>query len=393
MNFSRMICMALVTTALSGVSVGSGFAQTPDPLTVRTVSGSVTGVSANEIESWMGIPYAAPPVGALRWQPPQSPANWTVPLKAGTAPTACVQNADLGVFARPGGSEDCLYLNVSRSHEAVKSGKKLPVFVWFHGGALWVGQGSDYAPTKLARDGKAIVVTVNYRLGVFGFLANQALDREGHTFGNYGLMDQQAALRWVQKNISAFGGDPENVTIGGESSGGNSVMAHIASPDSKGLFQHAVAMSGSGIVARYPAFGAPRPLPVAEAVGAEFAKAVNCKPEDTACLRGLSTKRILDAQRPYLLNEFIIDGKTLPIHPLDAYRSGRINKVTLVTGTNRDEGRFFAALPELLTGKPLTEANYPTALSGFYDSTLLRKVMQEYPRRYPASRCFGLLEK
>jgi para-nitrobenzyl esterase len=140
-----------------------------------------------------------------------------------------------------------LYLNVYRSADVALSGQKLPVVVWIHGGALQVGQGGDYDPSKLATHGKAIVVTLNYRLGVFGFLAHPAIDGEGHDFANYGLMDQQAALRWIQQNIAVFGGDPANITIAGESSGGNSVMAHIASPLSAGLFQHVIAMSGGGI--------------------------------------------------------------------------------------------------------------------------------------------------
>jgi para-nitrobenzyl esterase len=378
MKLLRHARAALTFIAAMAVA-GAAAAQTPAPLAVGTASGPVTGVSARGVDTWLGIPYAAPPVGALRWQPPRPTDSWTVPIKANTLPSSCAQNADLGVFARAGGSEDCLYLNIYRGAEAAQSGQKLPVFVWIHGGALWVGQGGDYDATKLALEGKAVVVTLNYRLGAFGFLAHPALDREGHAFGNYGLMDQQAALRWVKQNIAAFGGDPANVTIAGESSGGNSVMAHIASPGSAGLFQHAVALSGSGIVTRHPGFGAPRPLAVAEEAGAGLAKAVGCKPDDAACLRALPTKRILDAQNPYLINEFVVDGQTLPVHPADAFRTGRINKVTLVSGTTRDEGRFFIALPELLTGKPLMQAGYAATLSGLYDAKLLPRVMREYP--------------
>jgi para-nitrobenzyl esterase len=359
--------------------LGTGSAQTLDPLAVQTASGPVTGVSGKGVDSWLGVPYAKPPIGALRWQPPQSNEPWTVLRKANTLPSSCPQNAELGVFARAGGNEDCLYLNVYKSAEAPRTGHKLPVFVWIHGGSLWVGQGADYDPAKIAVDGKAIVVTINYRLGAFGFFAHPAIDREEHASGNYGLMDQQAALRWVQQNIAAFGGDPADVTIAGESSGGNSVMAHVASPTSAGLFQHAIAMSGAGVMTRHPGFGAPRPLEVAQQAGAGLAKALGCEPADVACLRSLPTKRILDAQSPYTLNEFVIDGQTLPIHPADAFRTGRVNKVTLVNGTTRDEGRFFIALPELLTGKPLTEDGYPTALTGLYGAKMLPQVLREYP--------------
>lgn len=283
------------------------------------------------------------------------------------------------MFARAGGSEDCLYLNVYRSAQANIVKEKLPVFVWIHGGALQVGQGGDYDPSKLAAHGKAVVVTLNYRLGLFGFLAHPALDGEGHDFGNYGLMDQQTALHWVQRNIAAFGGDPSNVTISGESSGGNSVMAHIAAPQSAGLFHHVVAMSGSGIMTRHPAFGAPRPLQVAREIGKAFAKAVGCETGGAACLRALPTKSILDAQQPFALNEFIIDGKLLPIHPSDAYRTGQFNRATLVHGSTRDEGRFFVALPELASGKALSDVDYPLWIEQQYGKVLAPKVLSEYP--------------
>lgn len=346
---------------------------------VTTSSGPVTGTVIDGISAWLGLPYAAPPVGKLRWQPPQPVKPWSVTIKANTLASSCAQNADLGVFARAGGNEDCLYLNVYRPAAAQVSDKKLPVFVWIHGGALQVGQGGDYDPSKLVKQGKNVVVTLNYRLGVFGFLSTPVLDSEGHESGNYGLMDQQAALRWVQKNISAFGGDPSDVTISGESSGGNSVMAHIAAPRSAGLFQHVVAMSGAGIMSRHPAFGSPLPLDVARETGTEFAKALGCKPEDATCLRELPTKRILDVQPSFALNEFIIDGKTLPVHPADAYKSGKINHVTLINGTTRDEGRFFVALPELLTGEALQESDYSDWIGRQYGSALKNRVMAEYP--------------
>ena len=372
----RRLLVALTATAALNAQA---FDQVRQPLSIDTSAGEIVGSTLKGIDAWLGIPYAAAPVGALRWQPPQPHASWTTPLKATTLPNACAQNADLGVFARAGGSEDCLYLNVYRSAQATHAGQRLPVFVWIHGGALQVGQGGDYDPSKLASFGKAVVVTLNYRLGVFGFLAHPSLDGEGDDFANYGLMDQQAALRWVRDNIAAFGGDPANVTIAGESSGGNSVMAHIAAPASGGLFQHVVAMSAGGIMTRHPAFGAPRPLEVAREIGVSFSRAVGCENGAAACLRALSTKRILDAQQPYVLNEFIIDGKMLPVHPSDAFRTGRINRATLVSGSTRDEGTFFLALPEILTGKVVTPGEYPSLLEAQYGKALAPKVMREYP--------------
>lgn len=371
-------------TTLAAFIVAVGLSTTStalsqEPLSVMTASGSVVGASSDGIESWQGMPYAAPPIGPLRWRPPQSASSWDRPLKANALASSCAQNADLGVFARAGGSEDCLYLNVYRSIDESRGGNQKPVFVWIHGGALQVGQGGDYDPTKLAKEGGAVVVTFNYRLGVLGFLSHPDLDGEGHEFGNYGLMDQQAALRWVQQNIEKFGGDPTNVTIAGESSGGNSVMAHIASPGSKGLFQHVIAMSGGGIMARHPAFGAPRPLEVARESGKGFAEAAGCETGVAQCLRSLSTKQVLDTQTPYMLNEFVIDGKVLPVHPADAYRTGAINQVTLVSGSTRDEGRFFLALPELATDKALTDEDYPEQINRQYGAQLSPEVLKQYP--------------
>ncbi|HAV1777324.1 TPA: carboxylesterase family protein [Enterobacter hormaechei subsp. steigerwaltii] len=374
-RFNRLLLSAVLPAAIMSVSP----AVAASSLTITTQSGPVTGSAANGLQSWLGLPYAAPPVGELRWQPPQPVKHWVEPRNVQTLASSCAQNGILGDFARAGGSEDCLYLNVYRNEAEVSAGNKRPVFVWIHGGGLQVGQGGDYDPSQLATQGKAVVVTLNYRLGVFGFLANSALDKEGHDFANYGLMDQQAALRWVKQNISAFGGDPDNVTIGGESSGGNSVMAHIASPRSAGLFQHAVAMSGGGIMAKYPAFGSPRPLDVALKTGNDFAKALGCDANDADCLRSLSTSDILKVQNPYALNEFVIDGKILPEHPGDAFRKGNFNPVTLVSGSNRDEGRFFVAVSEHLTGKTPTEETYPQWIEQQFGRKLAPAVMKEYP--------------
>ena len=152
---------------------------------------------------------------SLRWRPPQAPRSWAETYDADKSGNACVQNADLGAFATAGGSEDCLYLNVYLPRAAVQARKPLRVFVWIHGGSLWVGQGSDYDPRKLALDGEAVVVSLNYRLGMFGFFAHPAIDGEGHPFANYGQMDQIFALDWVKRNIAAFGGDPNNIAVRG----------------------------------------------------------------------------------------------------------------------------------------------------------------------------------
>ena len=346
--------------------------------TVQIDSGPIKGRIDGKLQSYLGIPYAAPPVGELRWKPPVSPAPWTAERQATAYGESCPQNADLGVFGKPGGVEDCLTLNVFASQEALQAKEKLPVLVWIHGGSLWVGAARDYNPEKLAIEGKAVVVTLNYRLGLLGFFATPALKREGHAVGNFGLMDQQFALDWVQRNIAAFGGDPDNVTISGESSGGNSVMAHVISPKSAGKFQHAISMSGSALILRYPTFGAARPLEVAEQVGDGFAKAVGCDTNDLNCLRALPLKTILSEQTPYLINQTIIDGETIPMHPGDALKSGKFNRVTLVNGTTRDEGAFFTGFVENATQAPLTQTSYKDLMKMYFGEHT-DAVAQQYP--------------
>lgn len=259
------------------------------------------------------------------------------------------------------------------------------MFVWLHGGSLWVCQSGDYDPSRLVREGKAIVVTLNYRLGMFGFFAHPAITAEEHPSASYGQMDQSFALDWVQRNIAAFGGDPLDVTIAGESSGGNSVVAQVVSPWSAGKFQQAIGMSGASVMLRHPSFGAPRPLDEAEAVGADFAEATGCAEADevTSCLRALTPGQILAPQTPYLINQTIIDGDFMPEHPAEALREERFNRVTLVNGITRDAGRFFVALPEKATGQSVTEDTYPAALVGFFGESLGAEVEAESsPRDY-----------
>ncbi|WP_222890415.1 carboxylesterase family protein [Enterobacter sp. C2] len=355
--------------------------QIAEAAIVHTQSGPVEGSSRQGMDFWEGIPFAAAPTGALRWQPPQPVKTWTRPLVVTKPAAACAQNADLGVFSKAGGQEDCLYLNVYRSSSANPQ-KKRPVFVWIYGGALEVGQADHYNPIKLATQGNAVIATFNYRVGVLGFYANPSLNGKNHNYANYGLMDQQAALRWVRANIAEFGGDPDNVTIAGESSGGDSVMANILSPAASGLFQHAIALSGSTLITRYPAFGASIPHDVAVKAAEDFAKSVGCTQDDANCLRALSTEQILKAQTPFAFRQFIIDGQLIPQHPADAFREGRFNnKVTLVNGGNHDEGTLFAALPELATGNAMTEDNYAEAMKSIFGEAMLPAVLKEYPAK------------
>lgn len=358
--------------------------QVPVETLVKTNSSIIKGVQNGDLLSWLGIPYAASPAGNLRWKPPVAPAKWSGVFQADKFGNFCPQNADLGVFGKSGGQEDCLNLNVYVSKTALKEGKKLPVLFWIHGGSLWVGAGRDYDASKLAEEGRAIVVTINYRLGILGYFAHPAIDAEGHRFANYGLMDQQFALDWVRSNIGAFGGDADNITISGESSGGNSVLAHVVSPDSAGKFQHAIAMSGGAVALKFPAFGAPKPLFYAENMGTEFAEATGCDGENTAaCLRALPLDKVLAEQKPYLINQVVIDGTVIPQHPGDAFKTGHFNHVTLINGSTRDEGTFFAGFPENETGNVMQGKTYLDSMTFFFGK-LAEKVMGEYPvEHYP----------
>ena len=230
------------------------------------------GLLSPDINAFLGIPYAAPPLGALRWTPPRPHGHWHGVLEATQVGTPCPQR---DFFGTEFGNEDCLFLNVYtpglKKNENKHNG--LPVMVWIHGGSLVTGSRGLYDPMPLVEKGGVIVVTINYRLGVLGFLAHPALDAEGHLNANYGLMDQQFALQWVQRNIAAFGGDPKRVTIFGESAGGLSVYANLASPTAAGLFRRAIAESGA-----YASFQdylqSIAPVAAAEAEGATFAASV-----------------------------------------------------------------------------------------------------------------------
>jgi para-nitrobenzyl esterase len=226
--------------------------------------------------------------------------------------------------------------------------------VWIHGGSLVTGESDDYDPAGLVHDG-VIVVTINYRLGALGFLAHPALaGRPGGPSGNYGLMDQQAALRWVQSNIAAFGGDPRAVTIFGESAGGLSVLAQLASPRARGLFARAIVESGTYDMAQAP-------LAKAEAAGKAFAADAGCSAQTAACLRSLPVPAILDINDPAAYQP-VIDGRVLTRSLSAAFASGQFSRVPVINGANHDEGRLDVAESDL-NGVPVTAANYHSMIA------------------------------
>ncbi|HKN98541.1 MAG TPA: carboxylesterase family protein [Pseudonocardiaceae bacterium] len=320
-----------------------------DAPVISTSGGAVRGVATATTDEFLGIPYAAPPVGRLRWAPPAPAARWHGVRDATHFAPHCAQPG--GSFGKASMSEDCLYLNVFKP---AGHASHLPVMVWIHGGALVTGESDDYDPTNLVRN-RAVVVTINYRLGALGFLAHPALaDRPGGPSGDYGLMDQQAALRWVRDNIGQFGGDSHNVTIFGESAGGLSVLSQLVSHGARGLFGRAIVESGS-----YNPTQAS--LADAEASGERFATQAGCADQTAACLRGLPVATILANENTSGYTPDV-DGQVLTQSLKTAFATGQFNRVPIVDGTNHDEWRLFVAVSEL-EGHPVTAANYQSMIS------------------------------
>jgi para-nitrobenzyl esterase len=359
---------------------------------VTTGDGAVRGTTAGTVNEFLGIPYAAPPTGNLRWRPPAPPADWRGVRDATQFGPSCPQPPS--PFAPPGPfSEDCLYLNVytpsrDADHRLLHDGDEdgLPVLVWIHGGGLTEDAGRNYDGSKLAADG-TVVVTINYRLGALGFLAHPALaSRPGGSAGNYGLMDQQAALRWVRDNIRHFGGDPHNVTIAGESAGGLSVLAQMVSPGSRGLFQQAIIQSGSFALNQ-------RSLADAEAAGETFAAQAGCPDQTAACLRQLPVSDLVNPN--FVEIPGVVDGKVLTEPIGAALAAGQFARVPVLNGTNHDEERIFVTIGLTVSQgtdvpipeQPVTTGNYQTDIAAALGVPAARAaaIAAEYPpAAYPS---------
>ena len=369
---AQRLVVGLVAACVGGMgwSASAKGEHDDDDVVVMTDRGPIRGTETRKMREYLGIPYAAPPVGVLRWQPPRPHARWHTLLNATSFSGHCPQPASL--VGQASLTEDCLYLNVytpkrSERHDGDDhrsgrgddhDGHRHPVMVWIQGGGLTTGESDDYDPSKLVKEGDAVVVTMNYRLGVLGFFAHPALTAESpdHVSGNYGLMDQQFALQWVRRNIARFGGDPDNVTIFGHSAGGVSVHAHLASPTATGLFHKAIVQSG--------AYSLVQPtLSAAESYGAAVGSLAGCS--DALCLRALPVSAVLALQGSAFPNGFvpIVDGRVLPQSVGTAFASGQFNRVPVIEGSNHDEWRFFVGTTELATGTPLSAAGYVPAIA------------------------------
>jgi para-nitrobenzyl esterase len=344
----------LLTTALAASASGQN--------RVKTANGMVEGVSekTSRIRAFKGIPFAAPPVGDLRWQPPQPVQDWQGVRQTNQFGPRCMQRAvfgDMG-FRSNGMSEDCLYLNVWTPAKSNK--EQLPVLVYFYGGGFIAGDGSEWRYDGESMATKGIVtLTVNYRLGVFGFLAHPELTKESsrRASGNYGLLDQSAALLWVQKNIAAFGGDPKKVNIAGESAGSISVSAQMASPLSKDLIAGAIGESGS-LIGTLSAVS----LTAAEESGVKFANLVGAS--SLAALRAMPAEQLLEASgkpgAPYPAPT--IDGYLFPKPPVEIFAAGEQAHVPLLVGSNSEESGYSGVLGR---EQPTLE-NYHKALQRLY---------------------------
>lgn len=347
---------------------------------VRTDLGPVRGRSQPGYRLFQGIPFAAPPTGSLRWRPPQPTRAWRDVYDATYPRSQCAQ------LPPPYGGEtsygeDCLYLNVTTPGRANRR-HGLPVMVWIHGGGNTTGSASIYDAAKLAVDGDVVVVTVNYRLGPLGWLAHPGLETGAdrrYQAGNYGLLDQQAALRWVRRNARAFGGNPGNVTIFGESAGAADSCANLASPTAAGLFHKVIAQS-------YTCVASARTEDSAEAEGAALAEAVGCgtgSPAATAaCLRAVPVKTLLETFEAKGMNPGPVAGgdRVLPLRPAQAIEQGRFNRVPVMHGNTLDEWRLFVSL---VYPNPMTAAEYEGIVRTTYgadaDAILARYPAADYP--------------
>ncbi len=348
---------------------------------VQTGGGPVRGVVHAGYRSFWGIPYAAPPVGELRWRSPQPPQPWAGPRDATRPGSRCPQLANALSSAQGGGEEDCLFVNVT-TPDSARADQLKPVMVYLHATGPSDGAGSDFDPHRLAVDGDVVVVTLNFRLGILGNFGFHGLAGSG----GFGLEDQQAALRWVQRNAAAFGGNPDNVTLFGYSGGGFAVCAQLTSPSAAGLFHRAIIQSAPCPIS-YPAGALPglteavpsiwRSPSELEALGSAVAAGLGCADPATVleCLRALPASGLIEQNPVYASMGY--GAPVLPEDPVTALREGRFHPVPVISGATRDEMRFFVAF-QILADQPVTPDAYPQLLEAAFGEAA-GQVADRYP--------------
>lgn len=357
-----------------------------DTVVVDTDKGLLRGRQHTNYRTFRGVPFAAPPIGPRRWRAPDEPRPWQGVRSALESGNRCPQ-AESATGAPASRTEDCLYLEVTTPDTATPTHPK-PVMVWLHGGGFVEGAGSEYDPRRLAIEGDVVVVTVNYRLGIFGNFGYPDLAGSGA----FGIQDQQAALRWVHRNIASFGGTPDNITLFGQSAGGQSVCAQLASPTSAGLFDRAIIQSAfctRDIPAGVLAPGLPTSSPWESAKsraerGAAAAKDLGCADEkDTmSCLRELPVDRLMPWFGQFASPSY--GNEVLPRNPYDMLRRNQLHRVPVLSGTTRDEMTYAQGLFDLAKGGPLTEREYRANLSEAFGDDAAKRIARLYPSRdYP----------
>lgn len=366
-------CFIIFFVALLSINPGSFAQLAGDKPRVKTANGIVEGVNSSGVKIFKGIPFAAPPVGELRWKAPQPAKNWEGVRKADMFGPNAMQNNVFGDmnFGTDRMDEDCLYLNIWTP--SVTGNEKLPVLVYFHGGGLMAGSGSEprYAGESMARNG-IISITVNYRLGIFGYFSHPELTKESpnHSSGNYGFLDQVASLEWIKNNIKEFGGDPNRITIAGESAGSISVSALMCSPLSKHLISGAISSSGS-------LMGALSPISLADAEKNGVKVTSDLGVSSLKSLRDIPAEKLLQVKGQFSTT---IDGYFIPKAPVEIYANGEQAKVPLLIGWNSEE----MVSMYLLRGKQPTLENFKAAVkTTFGDNT--EKIAELYKATDDAS--------
>ncbi|THV40863.1 carboxylesterase/lipase family protein [Glycomyces buryatensis] len=375
---SLKILAAALVGAVVLATAGVSYAETGDPSLVETSSGSLRGTVTEGHRTFLGIPYATPPVGDLRWRATEPVEPWTG-IRDATEPGSMCPQADWQTGNPVAGSEDCLYLNVDAPLDPQGP---VPVMVYLHGGGLISGQGATYDPTRIVEGSDVIVVTANYRLGALGFLAHPDLDDP--YAGNFGLADQQEALRWVEENIADFGGDPGNVTLWGQSGGANAVCAQLAAPGAAALFDKAIVQSAS-------CANTALTVEEAESRGTAMANELGCT-DAAQALECLYEADLADFV-PYRADEighvtryrsdypwFPVAGtEALPTQPLEALRSGAAADVPLIHGSTKDEARLAVAKTYVWPGNPVTAAQYPDIIEDLFGARDTQRILGKYP--------------
>ncbi|MBC7908217.1 MAG: carboxylesterase family protein [Rhodospirillaceae bacterium] len=366
--------MGISAVLLSG-SVNA--ATTQADTIVKTDHGKVRGVIQNGVREFKGIPYAAPPVGDLRWVEPQPLKPWTGVLDATKYGSACPQLGRYGL-TEASETEDCLHINVTAPYSGKREpNHKRPVIVWIHGGGFVGGSSALYPLDTMAKSGDAVVVSLNYRVGVFGFMPHPGFGKAHN--GGYGLEDQRAAMRWVKRNIAAFGGDPNNITLAAESAGASSVCMHIVAPkETTGLFNKAIIQSG-GCAHQL------KSVAESSATGTTVAAKVGCLDAATApaCMRTKPVNDLLNAATEAMGSNLMtyapsFGTDTVPLQPSVAIDSGQIVKVPMINGGNRDELRLYVAYA-VQGGDVINAGNYSAHLESEYGKDKVDDVLAEYP--------------